>query len=248
MTDEKADTANTVPYASWLTFKRFVGELAKKSMPNRIDHTVMSGKSGGTQSTLRGALRFLELTDGDLTPTEEFRGLVAAYDKGSQWEEVLRPIVMKAYARIVDGLDLKRGTAHQLAECFRKRGKVSGNTLTMAVRFYLNALDDADIERSPYFAAPKRPARKKQAKAPPQEKNSSSALPASPAEETTVPGAKEAATDWPSHPFHIPTRSQPVIVTAPKDLTEQEWVLIDTFMRGMIALAPTKTLPEIERD
>ena len=160
MSDSKRERKLVAPYPAWPTFRRFLRELVTKGTPSRIDHTVMVGKSGSAQSAIRKTLQFLGLTDTQNTPTDQFHGLLGALDS-EDWQDALRPVILDAYAPILSDLDLENGTAQQLADCFRKRGNVSGNTLTMAVRFFLGALDEAGVKRSTYFVAPPRPPTKK---------------------------------------------------------------------------------------
>ncbi len=147
------------PYAAWRTFRRFLGDLVVKGMPSRIDHTVMVGKSGSTQSAIRKTLQFLDLTDSSDVPTPKLGTLLRAFDSDG-WPTALRRVILEAYAPILEGLDLEHGTAQQLADRFRTQGNVSGNTLTVAVRFFLGAVDEAGVQRSVYFVAPPRPPKK----------------------------------------------------------------------------------------
>ncbi|MCY3942643.1 MAG: DUF5343 domain-containing protein [Gemmatimonadetes bacterium] len=218
----------------------FLGELREKRIPSRIDHTVMVGKSGSVQSAIRRTLTFLGLTDTMGIPTPRLRNLVEALDT-NEWQATLGGVILEAYKPLLEDLDLEKGTEQQLADAFRARGNVSGNTLTMAVRFFLGALDNAGVERSPYFRAPKRPPAKKHATAshqnggaePDGDADDSAAVASDPEvnAETNKSGER-----WPSQPFLLPTRSQPIVLEAPRDLSLAEWKIIDSFVRGMIEL------------
>ena len=182
-------------------------------------------------------------------PTPKLRNLVEALDT-DEWQEMLRGVVLHAYRPIIEDVDLEKGTAQQLAEAFSTRGHVSGNTLTMAVRFFLGALAEAGVERSPYFRAPRRPPPiKKHAAVNPQHGTNGSDNDAedSAADQTTDPevnsGGVETGERWQSQPFLLPTRSRPIELQAPKDLSLAEWKVIDSFVRGMIELRKQKAPP-----
>ena len=250
MPDTKKKMKMVAPYPAWPTFRRFLGDLvAKGTTPSQIDHTVMVGKSGSAQSAIRKALQFLGLTDTHNAPTPRLHRLLEAFD-GDEWPSTLGTIIQEAYAPILGDLDLENGTAQQLADCFRTRGNVSGNTLTMAVRFFLGALDEAGAKRSPYFVAPPRPAARKRVTAT-AVKNGDAAKSGqaiglgTKAEDSAAPTAEpdQASSPWPSQPFLLPTRGEPIVIQAPKDLSLAEWEIIDAFVRGMIRLSGSKVPP-----
>ena len=247
MSDSTTERKMVAPYPAWPTFRRFLGDIVAKGTPSQIDHTVMVGKSGSAQSAIRKALQFLGLTDTNDTPTSKLRSLLDAFDS-DQWPATLQPIILDAYAPMLVDLDLENGTAQQLADCFRKRGNVSGNTLTMAVRFFLGALDEAGAKRSVYFVAPRRPASKKSA-APIDVKEDGDPQQTQAVASGTKKEASDVASEerhqrnsrWPSQPFLLPTRREPIVLQAPKDLSLAEWEIIDTFVRGMIKLVSCHT-------
>ena len=247
MSDSKTERKLVAPYPAWPTFRGFLRDLASKGTPSRIDHTVMVGKSGSAQSAIRKALQFLKLTDTQNTPTAQLRRLLGALDS-EEWQDTLRPIILDAYAPITVGLDLENGTAQQLADCFRKRGNVSGNTLTMAVRFFLGALSEAGVKRSTYFVAPPRPPTKKgvAAKAAKTDVGQAGHSGRSGTRRDDDPpsiGNPESKSRWPSQPLFLPTRSEPILIQAPKDLSLAEWQIIDAFYRGMIGLRESEAPP-----
>ena len=241
MSDSTNVRKRVVPYAAWRTFRSFLGDLVTKGTPSRIDHTVMTGKSGSVQSAIRKTLQFLDLTDASNTPTDKLQSLLGALDT-DEWAPALKRVVLDAYGPIVEDLDMETGTAQQLAECFRTRGHVSGNTLTMAVRFFLGALKDAGVKHSGYFAAPPRPPSKKRGTPKTADddegraaKTDGSGTPKPDAHgANSGPGRPESP--WQAQPFLLPTRSDPILLKAPKDLSLAEWAIIDAFVRGMIQL------------
>ena len=250
MSDATKRKNATAPYPAWPTFRRFLGDLvAKGTTPSRIDHTVMVGKSGSAQSAIRKALQFLGLIDAQHAPTPELHRLLDAFDS-DDWSSTLKTVTLSAYEPILVDLDVENGTAQQLAECFRSQGNVSGNTLTMAVRFFLGALDEAGVKRSPYFVAPPRPPTKKSVAAnavkedePAKPEQMSGSVTKAADKPATHPEPRQPVSPWPSQPFLLPTRDRPIVIQAPKDLSLAEWGIIDAFVRGMIELSGNKMPP-----
>ena len=149
----------TPPYMSYQRFESFIASLHGRTLPPRIDRTLMQRMSGGEQSQVRIALRFLGLTQGDDNlVTETFRALVLAYtlptvppaQQTEDWKQKLAAIVKSAYGPIIDGLD-DAATQGQLDERFRTRGGLAGSSLVKAVRFFLAIAGEAGITMSPYF-------------------------------------------------------------------------------------------------
>ena len=241
MSDSTNGQKRVVPYAAWRTFRTFLGDLATKGTPSRIDHTVMAGKSGSVQSAIRKTLQFLALTDAGGVPTPKLEKLLGVLDT-DEWDATLQRVVFDAYAPIVEDLDMATGTAQQLADAFRTHGHVSGNTLTMAVRFFLSALDEAGVERSVYFKAPPRPPAKKRGAPTNTEEADGQAAKVGgsgawrPDVGDSVSESRQSESPWESQPFMLPTRSDPIVLKAPQDLSLAEWSIIDAFVRGMIQL------------
>jgi len=217
----------TVPYPSWVSMKSFIGDLAEKGLPHRIDHTVMKGKSGATQSALKGAFTFLGLIDEHGTPTDRLKSLRTKFNDDEAWRSALGDLVMEAYAPVVGDLSLKTGTAKQLADRFRESGQVSGSTLTRAVRFYLAVLDEAGIERSQYFAAPPRP---KSSRKPRVSTKAGGDDPDDDEVAARDDDTPEVPKGWVIQPFNLPGRPEPVQFIMPADLKVAEWKMIDAYM------------------
>ena len=62
-------------------------------------------------------------------------------------------IVRDSYSELVGDFDLLKGTGTELAARFREYG-LTGATLAKAVRFYLGAMDSAEIKYPPHIAPP----------------------------------------------------------------------------------------------
>lgn len=144
------------PYGPWTTFTAFVKELNGPVVPTVIDGSLFQGKSGTTQSELRGALKFFNLVTGERNETTPwFKEWVAASENKEAFTELLKDRVPAAYAEILEGLDLERGTRTQLEAAFRERGGLDGSANRKAVRFFLNAMVEAGAPLSPFFGADK---------------------------------------------------------------------------------------------
>lgn len=232
--DNKASGA-TVAYVPYKTFKNFILALSESGIPERIDPTVMTGKSGSVKSALKGAMEFLRLIDDEGKPGSGLRALTAAQSK-TDWAEALAPIIDTAYASVVDDLSIEKGTAQQLADRFRENANVKGTTLTRAVRFYLNALDDAGIERSAYFKAPPRP-RRPSTKKDGEEKDANGN---SGGDEVTGGetggGSRETPKGMVRQSFSVPGRADPVEIVFYDDIKAREWNIVSAYMEGFIEL------------
>ena len=238
----------TAPYATWSSFKTFLEQLADRGLPQRIDRTVMSKMSGATQSNMRVALTFFKLTDTEWAPTDALRRLVASHGSGEEWKQALRDVIVAGYEPVLGDLSLETGTAQQLWRCFRERGNVRGSTLSRAVRFFLAALREAEVDRSRYFVAPqRRPSRKRKQEAEVVSESTKTQSEATAAatvrdREPDAEGQAEegARSDWRSHTFHLPNYEEPIEVKAPRGITGQEWEVINLFMTATIKLAKAK--------
>lgn len=133
------------PYMSWATFEGILDQLKSAGLPDVIDRSVLSGKSGGDQSQFLRACRNFGLIDEETDqPTELMRTLVHAEDRS----DALGGILRKAYGPVVS---LGTGaTQAMLEEKFRDYG-IDGDTVRKAIAFYLNAAKQTDIELSPRF-------------------------------------------------------------------------------------------------
>jgi hypothetical protein len=135
------------PYVAYQTFKNFLETLKASGLPSRIDKSVMTTLSGGTQSQLIVALRWLGLIGGpNDVPSPDFPPLVDAATT-DKWADNLAQLIKSTYADVLDELDLTSATPSQVHEEFKKTG-ADGATATKAVRFFLHAVKDAKIDHS----------------------------------------------------------------------------------------------------
>ena len=137
------------PYVSYRTFSNFLTDLRTRGIPNRIDRSVMSHKSGTVQSQLLLALHYLGLVKASGHPRERLSRLVEAED--AERKAVLREIIQASYDFAFDRtFGLKTATSNQAQEVFEKTG-ASGETVRRCIAFFLAAAKDSGIPVSPYI-------------------------------------------------------------------------------------------------
>lgn len=141
------------PYCSYRSFENLIKEFKDHSvLPNVIDRSLLSRRSGSEQSALILALKWFGFIDESSVPTTFLRQLVSAEDDASKL--ILRERIESSYAFIEDGsIDLSSATSQQMSDRFRKYD-ISGSTLSKSVAFFLAAAKDAGIQISPHVKAP----------------------------------------------------------------------------------------------
>jgi hypothetical protein len=136
------------PYVAYRSFRTLIGGFKTRVLPNRIDRSVLDNFSGIVGSQLLTALRFLKLIDKENRPQHALEGLVRAFGT-ERWPPVLANVIKAAYAPIFE-LDLKVASPSQFVECFGKVYPGEGSTQRKCRTFFLNAVQDAKIEISPF--------------------------------------------------------------------------------------------------
>lgn len=220
---EQSVEKSTPPYMSFSRFLTFIGSLAGKPLPPRVDRTLMSKMSGGDQSQVRIALKFLNLAHGEeFLVTEALRELVRTFSNppSDEFRGQLAKVIAAAYAPITVGLD-ENATQGMLDEAFRKKGGLSGSSLLKSVRFYLGAATAAGLPVSVHWKGasaatingdkPKRP-RKPRAAAPGE------GGPAKDKSEENPPEDMDAIV--------VPIPGKSVRVWLPSNLTESEFAFV----------------------
>lgn len=152
MTSEEKDTKPVPPYLAYKTLKNFLRSLSQ-GLPSRIDKTVMPSLSGGAQSQILHALKYLNLIEHSGAPTPALEPLVKA--QGEEFQAQFALAMRASYPFLRDSaFNLQTTTAGQLDEQFGKLA--SGDTIRKCVTFFLSAAIDNGIPLSPYLKAPKR--------------------------------------------------------------------------------------------
>lgn len=145
--NEEQQSGNAPPYLSATTFLNFI-ESHRRTLPTRIDRSIMSNLSGGDQVRILRALQYFDLIDDDQHPTAAFHHLTEL-DEGAMsaaWAALLR----QAYPFVFQGFNLEKATQGQLEERFRDQG-IKGETVRKAVAFFIGMARNAEIALSPYF-------------------------------------------------------------------------------------------------
>lgn len=140
------------PTMSPVTFERFV-ETHRRTLPGRIDRTVMPSMSGGDQTKIISGLHFMKLTDPSTNvPTALFARLKDAADdesaRKSAWSEVLREAYPMAFA---PPFELMTATQGQLNENFTTAFGINGDSVRKATAFFISLARVAGIPLSGYF-------------------------------------------------------------------------------------------------
>lgn len=150
------DGTPKAPYVAFATFDNFISERAERPemLPPRIDPTVMTGMSGGTQSQLKIALRFFGLVDEDAgDATDPSLGELVKLDNDGRRERY-GVLLQERYPEALE-LSAATGTAGQLSELFTRLYGHTGSTRDKAIRFFLQMAEHAGVAVSPYFAVPR---------------------------------------------------------------------------------------------
>lgn len=239
MTVPETRTA-TPPYLPYKTFTGFLDELRDTAVPNTIDNSVMPRLSGTMRAQMRTALRFMGLIndDGDVQPA--MRELIKA--RGTEkWKEVFGEHFLRAYADVLEGLDLKSGTLQQLKDRFRTLG-IDGSVLVKSVRFFLSAIDETGTKYSPHFRARgltlgvRSTPRAKSNRSTPQsrpKKNGGNAGGTSHDEDNgDAEGGEESIPDE-FQRFSLPMkdRESNALLVVPKEMRQQEWEMLSAYIK-----------------
>lgn len=147
---EEATGSWKPPYFSFATFWSFMGDLATKPLPPKIDRMMLKSKSGTDQANLLFALRAFNLVDESYMVKGAWLGPIAQGDEPER-AKALGHLVETFYASALE-LSEKNGTEGQLHELFRDLyGFTSADTRRKAVTFFLHAARKAGIDLSEHF-------------------------------------------------------------------------------------------------
>lgn len=149
---EEALGKDIPPYLSPTTFLNFV-DAHRRTLPTRIDRSMMSNLSGGDQVKILRGLRFFQLIDDDGHPTDSFKRLDSL--EGEQYSSAWGTLLRHAYPDVFESIDLEKATQAQIEERFREEG-IKGDTVRKAVAFFIGMARTAGIILSPYFKGVKK--------------------------------------------------------------------------------------------
>ena len=80
------------------------------------------------------------------------KSLVAAFGTEG-WKEAVCSYVFEKFSSLTGDVDIDTGTFQQLREQFKEASGLESSALDKALRFYLAALDEAELTYSPHFKA-----------------------------------------------------------------------------------------------
>ena len=156
------------PYVAFKTLLALWDRMATEGAPGRIDRSFLTGMSGGYQTQVLNAMRWLGLIegqDGSLQP--EMYDLIDP----DQRKNALKTLLKGRYPEAMK-LGDERATHGQLVETFRDKYGLAAETQDKAIAFFLAAARYAEVELSPFFKKPRissgtkrKPARKKTSRA-----------------------------------------------------------------------------------
>jgi hypothetical protein len=133
METERKGTAAYLPFA---TFLSALDDLAKISIPNKIERATFPGKSGQDQTQVISAFRFFDLIADDGTPKTLLSDLAHNQDER---KALMKQLVDTHYADIV-ALDFAKLTPTQLDQALSSpKYNIQGETKKKAKTFLLRA-------------------------------------------------------------------------------------------------------------
>ncbi len=138
----------TPPYLSFRTLRNFLDAMRTNGIPGRVDRSVLKNLSGGAQSALIGALRFLDLIAVDTAPTPNLERLVRADAEARR--EIMRELLRRHYPFMFPpAFALDTATAKMVRETFDEAFG-GGDTSRKAMVFFLAAAKDSGVAVSPF--------------------------------------------------------------------------------------------------
>jgi len=148
-TDTDSKTPAAPPYISFKTLTNLLERLQETHLPPRIDRSYLDGLSGGYQTQVIAALRWLDL----IGENGEVTGVLSSLATTPEQRPGLIGELLRTHYPSVFVLSGKNATQGQLEEEFRKFG-ITGATLRKAIAFFLHAARYAEISVSPHFKIP----------------------------------------------------------------------------------------------
>jgi len=138
----------------YIPFKTFLTaiETLEPGIPPVIDRSVFPTFSGGLQSQVLGAFKFLGLIKDDGSGEPLLQKLVNA--RGDDRKTVMREIIRAKYAKAVE-LAENNASYGQLEDYFRNYN-ITGGTLYRVVRFYIDSCAYAGEKSSTHWAKAKK--------------------------------------------------------------------------------------------
>src|SRR5512136_1569889 len=146
MTMKARDKGPQPPYVTYATWVRVLEDVRERK-PTQLDGSYFRelGLSDSTGVTVKQALWFLGLIEGEGMPTENL--LELAESEEDDRRRLIRQILDQAYGPIVGEVDLEHATMGHLLDAFRRAG-AEGNVGHKCVTFFLALAKDAGMKLS----------------------------------------------------------------------------------------------------
>ena len=138
-------------YLSFVSFRSAIQSLRTHGLPDKVDRTAWQSRSGGEQSQIISAFRFLGLIDGSDNTQPSLKKLVEAQENTEQEKTVLNALLREKYGKLFE-LNLKTATPGQVSDAIASYGP-TGATRDRAVRFFLKAAYHCGIPLSSRLTA-----------------------------------------------------------------------------------------------
>jgi hypothetical protein len=151
--DDNGRNGSVPVYLSFKTFQSAVESLRTHGLPDSLDRTAFGSRSGGEQTQILSAFRFLGLLDENNRTQESLRALVKAEDNTAEEKGVLAALLKERYANAF-ALNLEAATPAQLDKAIKDYG-AGGATIDRSVRFFLKACEHCGIKLSSRLTARK---------------------------------------------------------------------------------------------
>ena len=133
-------------YLSFSTFQSVVTSLREHGLPKQIDKSAFSSRSGGEQSQIISAFKFLGFLDENDNTQPSLRKLVDSEKESQEEKAILEEIIRDRYAKVFEH-DLNTATPKQIENAIGDYG-AKGTTRDRAVRFFIKALEFCEISIS----------------------------------------------------------------------------------------------------
>jgi hypothetical protein len=146
MTTKARDKGPRPPYVTYATWTRVLEDVRERK-PTQLDGSYFRelGLSDSTGVTVKQALWFLGLVEGEGIPTEDL--LELAGSEGDDRKRLIKQILDAAYGPVVGGVDLEHATMGHLLDAFKRAG-AEGNVGHKCVTFFLALAKDAGMKLS----------------------------------------------------------------------------------------------------
>lgn len=151
MTTTATETQPKNPAPPYMSYRGLTNltQNWKVHLPMRIDRSVLGTYSGGAQSAIMSALRYLRLINAEGEPTDVLNQLVKS--DGAERQRLIRLILKAAYPMMFEsGFDITKATPAMINERFARTG-ATGDTLSKCLSFFAAMAKDAGIQLTPHL-------------------------------------------------------------------------------------------------